>query len=61
MNKTVARMYVTPGMTEMMWLGRAQSYRDAARVAQDYGNATLAKFYRDRMRFWSTSMTKALK
>lgn len=54
-------MYVTPGMTEMMWLGRAQSYRDAARVAQDYGNATLAKFYRDRMRFWSTSMTKALK
>lgn len=54
-------MYMDKHLLANRWVGKSESYRDAARIAADYGHAELSKFMLNRMRFWSLSAASEIK
>jgi hypothetical protein len=54
-------MHDGEGVLAIKWVGRSESYRDAAKAAKSYGHNDLSKFLLNRMRFWSLSAAYELK
>jgi hypothetical protein len=61
MNRIVEKLYEDKCVLATWWVGKSESYRDAAKLAKSSGHDDLSKFLRNRMRFWSLSAAYELK
>jgi hypothetical protein len=61
MNRIVEKMYGDKCVLASWWVGKSESYRDAAKLAKAHGHDALSKFLLNRMRFWSLSAAYELK
>ena len=60
MNKIQERLYGDRYMLINRWIGKSESYRDAAKIAAVIDPKT-GEFFRHRMRYWSKSAAEQIK
>ncbi|NBS71817.1 hypothetical protein EBT31_23310 [bacterium] len=61
MNRITDKLYEDKNWLANKWVGKSESYRDAAKTAAAYGYPELEKSLRNRMRFWSKSAAEKIK
>lgn len=61
MNRIMNKLYEDRNWLANKWIGKSESYRDAAKTAAAYGHQELEKSLRNRMRFWSKSAAEHIK
>ena len=61
MNRIMNKLYEDRNWLANKWIGKSESYRDAAKIAAAYGHNELKNFYLCRMRFWSLSAAEHIK
>jgi len=61
MNRIINKLYEDRNWLANKWVGKSESFRDAAKTAAAYGYPDLEKSLRNRMRFWGKSAAERIK